>query len=361
MSDFITEEGGYTWEQAYKRTWEETEDDPSHTLLDKVKNRELNRLRSRLRTETPELQRGMMRHFYIVIDLSSAMDDTDLRPTRLLCVSEILASFISEFFDLNPISQIGIIGTQNGTAFFISELSGNYKNHIQVLREKLPAMSTAAPPSLQNSLILSKHSLRNVPSHTSREVLMIIGSLTSCDPSNIFSTIKEVKEAEITCSVVGLGAHMKICQTIADATHGRYDVILHEHHFKEVLQFYLSPPCISSKATPALLALGFPRRISSEKSYLCTCHGLVTREGYTCPTCASKYCDVPYECAICGLTLVSSSHLARSYHHLFPVPPFEDYKEELCLNKRYDALPVKVAQCYLMPTCQPVSSLKHYF
>ena len=27
---------------------------------------------------------------------------------------------------------------------------------------------------------------------------------------------------------------------------------------------------------------------------------------------------------MCGLTLVSSPHLARSYHHLFPVPPFAE-------------------------------------
>lgn len=27
---------------------------------------------------------------------------------------------------------------------------------------------------------------------------------------------------------------------------------------------------------------------------------------------------------MCALTLVSSPHLARSYHHLFPVPPFTE-------------------------------------
>ena len=29
-------------------------------------------------------------------------------------------------------------------------------------------------------------------------------------------------------------------------------------------------------------------------------------------------------CHVCGLTLVSSPHLARSYHHLFPVPAFQE-------------------------------------
>lgn len=46
--------------------------------------------------------------------------------------------------------------------------------------------------------------------------------------------------------------------------------------------------------------------------------------GYHCPQCASKYCELPVECIVCGLTLVSAPHLARSYHHLFPVHHFKE-------------------------------------
>ena len=34
--------------------------------------------------------------------------------------------------------------------------------------------------------------------------------------------------------------------------------------------------------------------------------------------------ELPASCHVCGLTLVSSPHLARSYHHLFPVQPFRE-------------------------------------
>ena len=34
--------------------------------------------------------------------------------------------------------------------------------------------------------------------------------------------------------------------------------------------------------------------------------------------------ELPTACHVCGLTLVSSPHLARSYHHLFPVRPFQE-------------------------------------
>lgn len=46
--------------------------------------------------------------------------------------------------------------------------------------------------------------------------------------------------------------------------------------------------------------------------------------GYHCPQCGSKYCELPVECISCGLTLVSAPHLARSYHHLFPVNHFKE-------------------------------------
>lgn len=38
----------------------------------------------------------------------------------------------------------------------------------------------------------------------------------------------------------------------------------------------------------------------------------------------SKNAELPSDCAVCGLKLVLSPHLARSFHHLFPVQPFTE-------------------------------------
>ena len=46
--------------------------------------------------------------------------------------------------------------------------------------------------------------------------------------------------------------------------------------------------------------------------------------GFVCPRCKARVKDLPCECHVCKLTLISSPHLARSYHHLFPVAPFEE-------------------------------------
>lgn len=38
----------------------------------------------------------------------------------------------------------------------------------------------------------------------------------------------------------------------------------------------------------------------------------------------SRVAELPGACHVCGLTLVSSSHLAHSYHHMFPVRAFDE-------------------------------------
>lgn len=69
----------------------------------------------------------------------------------------------------------------------------------------------------------------------------------------------------------------------------------------------------------ALLMMGFPSRITDVEPTLCACHSQPTRGGYLCSRCGSKVCALPTTCPACGLTLILSTHLARSYHHLFPL------------------------------------------
>lgn len=65
--------------------------------------------------------------------------------------------------------------------------------------------------------------------------------------------------------------------------------------------------------------MGFPTLVHAAYPGLCSCHSKLKSVGFTCPRCKSRICDVPTECKVCGLTVVSSPHLARSYRHLFPV------------------------------------------
>lgn len=51
-------------------------------------------------------------------------------------------------------------------------------------------MGCSGEPSIQNALELALRSLRMLPSHASREILILMGSLTTCDPGDISVTIQ---------------------------------------------------------------------------------------------------------------------------------------------------------------------------
>ena len=51
-----------------------------------------------------------------------------------------------------------------------------------------------------------------------------------------------MREAGIRCSFIGLAAEMKILKTIAEQTDGKYRIILHEPHFRDLLLEHVRPP-----------------------------------------------------------------------------------------------------------------------
>lgn len=73
------------------------------------------------------------------------------------------------------------------------------------------------------------------------------------------------------------------------------------------------------QSTSSLLMMGFPSRTVEAHPSLCACHSRPSCGGYLCSRCNSKVCGLPAECPSCSLTLILSTHLARSYHHLFPL------------------------------------------
>lgn len=314
---------GYAWEEEFKRSWEVVQEDDQGTLKSLVANLQQQLKKRRLLRDTSIVQRGIIRHLFLIIDLSEAMADKDMRPTRIGLTMTYLESFILEYFDQNPISQLGIIITKNGLAERISELSGNPMEHIKAIKMK-SNQETGGEPSLQNALFLAKSSLSHVPFHASKEVLCIFGSLTTCDPGNIYETIDDFKKASIRCSVIGLSAEVQVFKRLCVTTKGQYGVAFNEHHYQDVLLDMTRPPAIAAeqKTATSLVLMGFPKRCSDGDTSLCACHSDPLAIGFKCPRCYTKVCELPTDCNICNLTLISSPHLARSYHHLFPLDNF---------------------------------------
>uniref|UniRef100_A0A0D9ZN03 Ssl1-like domain-containing protein n=1 Tax=Oryza glumipatula TaxID=40148 RepID=A0A0D9ZN03_9ORYZ len=271
------------WERAYAddRSWEALQEDESG-LLRPIDTKTLVHAQYRRRlllrsaaSAAARIQKGLIRYLYIVIDLSRAASEMDYRPSRMAVVAKYAEVFIREFFDQNPLSHVGIVTMKDGISHRLTE----------------------------------------------------IGALNTCDPGDIMETIAKCKKSKIRCSVIGLAAEIFICKYLCEETGGSYTVALDESHFKELLLEHAPPPpAIAEYAAANLIKMGFPQRGAEDLISICSCHKKIKSgaEGYICPRCKVNVCELPTECRTCGLTLVSSPHLARSYHHLFPVQPFDE-------------------------------------
>lgn len=280
----------------------------------------------RLLRDTTPIQRGIIRHLIVILDISFAMVEKDLRPTRWLLTHRYATEFVTEYFEQNPISQLGIIGMRDGVAVPISNMSGNPTEHIENLK-KIRQQEPQGNPSLQNALDMSRAALYHTPSHGTREVLIVFGALLTSDPGDIHETISSLIKDRIRVSIVGLAAQVAICAELCRRTNagddGHYSVALNEQHFRELFMELTTPPITRTKeqSDSSLLMMGFPSRTTVEGEILsfCACHHKLVRGGYLCSRCESKVCSLPQDCPVCGLTLILSTHLARSYHHLFPL------------------------------------------
>ena len=240
-----------------------------------------------------------------------------------------IVHFISEFFEQNPISQLGIVGMRDGIAVRISDMSGNPNEHITAIQE-LRKKEPQGKASLENALEMSRAALFHAPSHGTREVLLVFGALHTADPGDIHRTIDSLVADKIHARVIGLAAQVAICRELVAKTNNGdasgYGVVMHEQHFRELIMEVTAPPVThgETKATSSLLMMGFPSRTVEAHPSLCACHSNPSRDGYLCSRCETKVCSLPSECPVCGLTLILSTHLARSYHHLFPLVNWVD-------------------------------------
>ncbi|KAM9918469.1 hypothetical protein OXX59_008640 [Metschnikowia pulcherrima] len=363
---------GYAWEDQYQRTWDIVkEDGEGHSLESLVQQMIEARKKKIMKNPQTPFQRGIIRTLVVVLDGSSAMLEKDLRPTRFSCTLNYLQEFIVEFFDQNPISQLGVVMMRNGVAQVVSEVSGSPQHHVDKIRalkaRQHNRFEPKGDPSLQNALELARSLLNSnfgpaaAAQKNSKEILLIFGALFTSDPGDIHQTINTLVKEEVKVKVIGLSAQVAICQELVQKTnfgaHSRtdtqfYGVIMNEAHFKELLMDCVEPLAVTKKQEPVesegvpLIRMGFPSRYSGSMQanfpHLCACHptlesteskenvvvtqtpSAVSDVGYTCPQCRSRVCSLPTVCPVCGLMLILSTHLARSYHHLVPLAEYKD-------------------------------------
>jgi transcription initiation factor TFIIH subunit 2 len=151
----------------------------------------------------------------------------------------------------------------------------------------------------------------------------------------IADTLPKLLRANVRFSCIALVAEMYICRKLSEDSGGAMNVCLDKPHFKELLLAQCIPPPKLDKTrelsqTCEFVHMGFPTRESSDIPSLIhsakngNCFG---RTSYVCPRCKAKQAELPTDCEVCGLKLVLAPHLARSFHHLFPVSPFSELSQ----------------------------------
>ncbi|CAI5516416.1 unnamed protein product [Closterium sp. Naga37s-1] len=336
------------WERSYAndRSWEAVQEDESGRLrpVDVAGQQRSERERRRRqqagqagRVGAQRVRRGIIRYLVLALDFSrvggpllgwwrQAASEVDMKPSRMAAMARSSEAFILNFFDSNPLSHLALLLLRDGVASQLSELTSPPDAHIKALQSNL---SASGPASLQNVVEAAVEAVAHVPAYGHRELLLLFAALASTDPGDILPAIRRARAAHLRCSIIGVGgAEVHICRHIAQQTGGRYSVAMDDAHLRELLMSHAPPPPVqagSAASTASLVRMGFPQRAPEGAAALCACHmHLRLAATYVCPRCRSRVCALPAECPVCALTLVSSPHLARSYHHLFPVPPFSE-------------------------------------
>ena len=344
------DEDGTTWMQPLARSWEEIQEGAGPEGGLSLAGGALAAQRARKKAlesaslasgggggsgATPSvIEKGVIRYLFLILDFSWASSTNDMKPSRRAVVLECVEEFIREFFDQNPLSHLGIIGVAQGIATRISELSGSPSAQIAALKHYVDGVSgsTGGDFGLQNSLDLAREKLMQIPPYGSREVVVLLSALSTVDPGDLLESIAACAAAHVTASVISVSAEMYVANLLATSTGGSCSVALNREHFQRLLLAHIPPiPASAKSAAGAARAraarkwihMGFPSQTYESFPSLCTCHQELKYGGFHCPKCLAKVCELPTECNTCALTLVASPHLARSYHHLFPVRRFK--------------------------------------
>ena len=76
----------------------------------------------------------------LVVDLSRAVSETDMRPSRLAVLLQLLPAYVRAYFDENPLSQLALVVTRNGPPrpFFCPGALGNVRGGEHALTPPAP-------------------------------------------------------------------------------------------------------------------------------------------------------------------------------------------------------------------------------
>lgn len=302
----------FSWEKEYRRTWEDT-----------LETREAEHTQP-YRTEYNPYVKGVIRHLHVVIDTSSSIDKADFLPTFRSNITKVLKLFIPLFYRENPLSILTFLSVRD-----ISDMYCNNPNvNISMFLNKTGSGTFSLLNALKSSIEILKED------KYVKEILLITGSLSTKDHSNFDDVVLDLKRLNIKVHIVSLCGEITIYKKLCKITKGKFSVPVDVDHLSFILNGFCTPS-ESKSSTLNLVQLGFPTVVY--EPLVCACHLKVYKSVYECPVCKASVCSLPIKCPICETQLVSTIHLTRTYHHMYPLKPFNDAPAGACVICSKDA------------------------
>jgi transcription initiation factor TFIIH subunit 2 len=269
------------------------------------------------------VKKGLIRFVFVIIDLSSAMRQTDFKPSRSDFIVSEISEFIRQFFASNPLSYISLIAMRDGQAHFITRINGQPNFQIKKLKSYIQNNQPAGTCSLVKALDLVIRS-GETPMYATREVLVLWGSLSTVDPSQTpvhpYLTDRISTAGGLDITVLSLSPEVYAVKKVASRN---FFVAQNATDFREKLNGLLTP-VKNAQAKPLYIKMGFPVKSFGTALTKCSCHLELHTTLYTCPQCKSVVCEIPTNCPVCKLTLVEKDMLTRIHRLLYDMPPFTE-------------------------------------
>lgn len=80
-----------------------------------------------------------------------------------------------------------------------------------------------------------------IPPYGSREVLCLMGSLSTTDPGDVHESIAACVAAQVTCSVIHVSAEVYVAHKLSQSTGGTFSVVVNKDHYRDLLSSHIPP------------------------------------------------------------------------------------------------------------------------
>ncbi|VWU52130.1 general transcription factor IIH subunit 2 [Hepatocystis sp. ex Piliocolobus tephrosceles] len=345
----------FTWEQDVERSWNLlVENDGVLQHIDQETFKENVKDKNKL-SEIRSLRKGIFRHLIILFDMSNSMLDRDFKPDRINVFIECVESFLRNFYFKNPVGHVAVVALKNSTAKLIQPFTSNLEDVLESITKER-GLGLQGSPSLQEGLEIANNLLSDIPLYGTKEIIILYGSIRTCDKKNILNTLNILLENKINVNCISIAPEMYVLKNICEQAKGNYKICTTKNELLYEINNFAETPLWMYGMEPELIHICFPTKRKITTKIICSCHNKLNTDTYVCTFCNSYTCKIPAKCKVCGIHLISMHDISHIANNLQYCPAFVEmdrpYNYQItncasCNQQLYD----KMSQCTKCKNC----------